>query len=192
MSFVRFLNMKFLIGIIFLLGLNFWALGSPLPVDIKGPDFSGLNQTRVEIGEKKGLVVVFLSAKCPCSNSHVEELKKLKTDFPDFSFVGIHSNMDENEIDALKYFKEIKLSFPVIQDNKATYADQFTAFKTPHSFVLNKQGEILYQGGVSDSHSLESSNKLFLREALEDISKGAKVRSPEGRTLGCFIVRKKI
>jgi peroxiredoxin len=164
---------------------------SVFPTKISGKDYSGLNREMVEIGKKKAIVVVFLSAKCPCSNSHIEELIKLNDDFPDFSFVGIHSNMDEPDSQSQEYFKKLKLPFPVMQDLEAKYADQFAAFKTPHSFILNSKGEILYQGGVSNSHDIKKSDKLFLREALEDITKGQKIRNPEGRTLGCFIVRKK-
>lgn len=170
---------------------NFNATASVMPTKFSGKDLSGLNKTLVEIGSKEALVVVFLSAKCPCSNSHIEELSKLSSDFPNFSFVGIHSNMDESELQSEEYFKKVKLPFPVIQDREANYADQFAAFKTPHSFILNYKGEVLYQGGVSNSHDLKNSNRLFLREALEDVSKGQKVRNSEGRTLGCFIVRKK-
>jgi thioredoxin-related protein len=181
--------MKFIVLIFF--GINLFAHSSSLPLEFTGLDYSGLNQNKVEIGKNKGLVVVFLSARCPCSNSHIEELKKLEKDFSDFIFVGIHSNMDESQEEALKYFSKLKLPFAVFQDKDAKYADNFAAFKTPHSFVLNGKGEILYQGGVSDSHELKKSQKLFLRNALEDISKGEKVQNIEGRTLGCFIVRKK-
>ena len=181
--------MKSFIFVLLLLIIH--AQASVFPTKINGKDYSGLKKETVEIGAKKALVIVFLSAKCPCSNSHIEELQKLNADFPDFAFVGIHSNMDEPESQSEEYFKKLKLSFPVIQDNDAKYADQFAAFKTPHTFVLSQKGEVLYQGGVSNSHDIKKSDKLFLREALEDISKGQKIRNTEGRTLGCFIVRKK-
>lgn len=173
------------------MSINLEVLASVFPTKISGKDLSSLNKTLAEIGTKKAMVIVFLSAKCPCSNSHIDELSKLRQDFPDFSFVGIHSNMDETETQGQEYFKKVKLPFPVIQDQDAQYADQFAAFKTPHSFVLDSKGEVLYQGGVSNSHDIKKSNTLFLREALLDISQGQKVRNPEGRTLGCFIVRKK-
>jgi peroxiredoxin len=177
--------------LVFFLLLSLSSFSAPLPVKIAGTDLSGLKLNKIEIGQKKGLVVIFLSSRCPCSNNHIDELKKLKNDFSDFAFVGIHSNMDEPNEESLKYFTEQKLPFPVLQDENANYADLFQALKTPHSFILNNNGEILYQGGVSNSHNVKNSDKLYLREALEDILKGGKVRSPEGRTLGCFISRKK-
>lgn len=152
-----------------------------------------LDNTEIQAGQKKskGLVVVFVSSKCPCSDSHIEELKELAKAFPDFEFVGIHSNMDEDFEVSKSYFEAKKLPFPVIQDHKAKIADDFKAFKTPHAFILKLSGEIVYQGGVTNSAQFSRSNKKFLREALQDIAADRTVEIPEGRTLGCVIARSK-
>jgi len=138
---------------------------------------------------KKALVVIFLSAKCPCSNSHIEELKSLSYDFPDFNFVGVHSNLDEAVDVSKAYFTQMKLPFPVIQDVNAAIADQYQAFKTPHAFVIHVDGQILYQGGVSSSKNFAKAEHKFLRNALLDIHLGQTVAKAEGRTLGCSIAR---
>ncbi len=148
---------------------------------------------QIQIGEnsKKGLVVVFLSALCPCSHSHIIELKQLTHDFPEFEFVGVHSNTDETKDITIKYFRAAELTFPVIQDFGAKLADQFKAYKTPHAFVLFNDGRVAYQGGVSSSQHFDMNTKRkYLREALEDISADRKVKTPEARTLGCVISRK--
>lgn len=140
---------------------------------------------------KKGLVIVFLSAVCPCSNSHLKELASLEKEYGEFSFVGIHSNTDEAKEPTLQYFKKADLPFPIVQDGEAKIADRLKAFKTPHSFIMKPDGEIAYQGGVSSSKDFERADKKFLREALEDLQAGRAVRTPEGRTLGCAISRGK-
>jgi peroxiredoxin len=118
-------------------------------------------------------------------------MQDLAKDFPDFEFVGIHSNVDEDLETSKTYFEQKKLVFPVIQDRNAQIADQFKAFKTPHAFVLSSEGKILYQGGVTNSAQFSRANKKFLREALEDIRSKKDIRTPEGRTLGCVIARSK-
>lgn len=138
---------------------------------------------------KKGLVVVFLSAKCPCSNSHVEELRKLAETYSDFRFVGIHSNLDETDEISLPYFEKIHLPFPVIQDERAEIANRFNALKTPHVFVVTGQDKIVYQGGVSNSKTFSRADRHWLREALSDLQESREVRTAEGRTLGCSIER---
>lgn len=138
---------------------------------------------------KKGLVVVFLSAQCPCSNSHVRELAALAGEYPEFSFVGVHANGGEDKRETVSYFERVHLPFPVVRDANYTLADRYKAFKTPHSFVIQSDGRIAYRGGVSSSHSFENADHKFLREALEDLRQNRAVRTPEGRTLGCAIAR---
>jgi len=134
-------------------------------------------------------VVVFMSAKCPCSNSHIPELKNLVSRYKNFEFIGVHSNVNEPPDLTKKYFVEADLPFAVIQDNEAQIADQLKAYKTPHAFVLNPEGKILYQGGVTNSVNAQYAEKHFLKDALEDISQDKPVRLANGRTLGCIIMR---
>lgn len=162
-------------------------------VDVKST-ISGKNivtneVTSVSAEGKKGLVVIFLSAKCPCSNSHIAELKSLSHDYPEFNFVGVHSNVDEAVELSKTYFMNESLPFTVVQDVNAAMADQYKAFKTPHAFVVQADGKILYQGGVSSSKTFAKAEHKFLREALENIHLGQAVATPEGRTLGCSIAR---
>lgn len=107
-----------------------FSLAAPI-LDVSGKSLLSGKSVRFLVNEKKGLVVVFLSAKCPCSNSHVSELNALADSFPEFKFVAIHSNSNEDETSAKTYFESRKLSFTVIEDSKAGLADRFKALKTP-------------------------------------------------------------
>ena len=139
--------------------------------------------------QKLGVVVVFLSAACPCSNSHIPELNALYKDYPEFNFVAVHSNANESDELGQLYFKNAKLPFPIIQDDHSKLADEFKALKTPHAFVVLPTGEIVYQGGVSNSADFARADKRFLKDALQDIREHKTVRTSQGRTLGCVIKR---
>lgn len=154
---------------------------------ISGPDV--ITGKVVTAKPQKGLVVVFLSARCPCSNSHLGELASLSKEHPSYDFIGVHSNVDEDSEETKKYFEKAKLPFRVIQDNGAKMADKLKAYKTPHAFIFDKKSEIIYQGGVSSSHDFESADRKYLREALDDLEKGQAIKVPESRTLGCVIPR---
>lgn len=162
---------------------------------VTGFDFVTGKENTVELKDKKALVVIFVSALCPCSNSHISHLKKMAAADPEFQFVGIHANSDEARTDAVTYFSKVQLPFPVIEDTSAKYADEFRALKTPHAFVVLPSGELAYQGGVTSSADCEAADeeelKLFLNEALEDLKVGHAVRTPKARALGCMISRGK-
>lgn len=174
--------------------LIFFAFSSavqavPQMAEVRGRDLLKSSKVAVSVENKKALVVVFLSAKCPCSNSHIDELKALANDYPDFSFVGVHANADEGPELSTPYFQKAGLPFPVIQDQNLELADRYRALKTPHAFVIKPDGKIAYQGGASSSNQFSSASRKYLREALEDIQNNRPVGTPEGRTLGCAISR---
>ncbi|MGE3683381.1 MAG: redoxin domain-containing protein [Bdellovibrionales bacterium] len=170
-----------------MLMLSFGAASLAL-TSVSGKDLLADKSIEVKPGSK-GTVLVFMSAKCPCSNNHVGVLKKLAADFKDFSFVAVHSNADESLDLSKSYFKAAELPFPVIQDEGGELADEFKALKTPHAFLLGPGGKILYKGGVTSSTHGESAERRLLRGALSDVDAGRKVRVAEGRTLGCAISR---
>lgn len=138
---------------------------------------------------KKGSVLVFLSTKCPCSNSHLPMLKQLAAEYKDFSFWAVHSNADEPLSQTSAYFKEAALPFPVIQDADGKLADEFKALKTPHAFLLSPEGKILYRGGVTSSANAAEAKKHYLHDALAEVERGAAVSVENARTLGCVIAR---
>jgi hypothetical protein len=116
-------------------------------------------------------------------------LEKLSHEFPDFQFVAVHSNVDESAELAQNYFKESHLSVPVIQDKESKLADRFKALKTPHTFVLDAKGDIVFKGGMTNSAEASGADRQYLKEALQALQNGKKVETPEVRSLGCAISR---
>lgn len=176
-----------LIALVYLFFDSVYA--APPSLGLQGTNLLGT--TEITSDANKTTVLVFLSSICPCSNSHVEELKRLKNDFPDVEFIGVHSNADEDLVSAKEYFSEKKLNFPLIEDDTSKLANQFKALRTPHAFVINTTGETLYQGGVTSSSSFDEKNQNYLREALTDLREGKKIRTTSSRPLGCMIARAK-
>ena len=170
------------------LALSFCVATSHAGAAISGLDLLQNKPSEVRPGPK-GTVAIFLSARCPCSNSHLGIVKKLAQDFPAFAFVVIHSNADEAISEARQYFRQAELDLPVLQDEHDKLADQFKALKTPHAYVLSPEGAVLYRGGVTNSANGPSASQQLLRAALEDVSAGRPVKTPESRTLGCVIAR---
>lgn len=180
--------MKYLFNAI-LISFFSWSAHASLQ-SFQGLDVVSEKEQQLQFpSEKSATIAVFISAKCPCSASHEEILKNLSTEFKEFSFVGIHSNSDESAEITKKHFQESKLPFPVLQDGKNILANKLGALKTPHVFVFDKKGEIIYQGGVTDSHVGPSAKKNYLKDVLEDLRAGKTPRHKEGKALGCYIQR---
>lgn len=166
-----------------LLSLNTLALETPLKnaTLLDGSPVSSLNT------KNKDTVVFFLSASCPCTKKNIPYLQALGKEFPNFQFIGVHSNANEDIEVAKKEFGDFK--FPIAYDSDMKIADHFKATKTPHVFVLNKKDEILFHGGVTNSIDPKRAKKFYLANALNDISKNREVKQQFAKALGCYIVR---
>jgi len=174
--------------ILFLLGTSITTAAVPT-TRVQGINLLTHETLTISSEGAQGLVVVFLSARCPCSKSHNDELQDLAKLHPRFRFVAVHSNVDESPELSRAYFEKQSFSFPVLQDEDAKLADRLRALKTPHAFLFGPQGDVLYQGGVSSSKDCTKADRKYLREALADLEAGRAVGTPEGRTLGCAISR---
>lgn len=169
------------------------AASASASLEFSGFDLRQTGETNsilnVSTKDSEHLVVLFLSAKCPCSMSHMDEIRNLAKDFPETKFLAINSNKDESREMGTAYFSKADLAFPVLRDDNLKYADLLKAVKTPHAFVLDKSGQIIFQGGVSDSAKFPNAKRKFLREALTEVKAKKSISQPVARALGCAIAR---
>lgn len=136
---------------------------------------------------KKNWVVLFVSSHCPCSIAHEDVIQSLAKEFPSFQFTVVNSNQDETLNDQQEHFKNFSL--PVYFDAHAKLADALGATKTPHAFILNSNGDVLFSGGVDDSRLPSTAHKKFLKAALTNIQNGLQPDVKQARALGCSIKR---
>lgn len=182
--------MRHILAIVLLAGLVSCASTSNKKINqLSGVDHNN-KSIEVNTKDKKATVVVFLSSICPCSNSHVSLLRKMNKEHIDIQFVGIHSNYNEDLKRSQKYFKNAKLNFPVIHDKDTTLAKRLGGVKTPHAFILDKNGKVIYTGSVTSSSNAAKAKENFLLMALNEIEAGKEVSIPKRKTLGCYIPTK--
>lgn len=135
----------------------------------------------------EGTVLVFLSSVCPCSRGHEPSLRDLARDFPQFRFVGLVANPEEDRAAIVEHFSKAKLPFFLAADFDQQQARRWGALKTPHVFVIDRHGNERYRGGVDNSHQVEKATAFYLRDALTSLHTGQPIATPESKPLGCPI-----
>lgn len=172
-------------------GLLLWAVSvvaaTPVPFLIQGDEVVSSKAFKWDASKGRA-VVVFLSSRCPCSQSHEKSLAGLAGEFPEFRFVGIVSNGDEPMDSIRSHFKEASLPFPVVRDGDQSLANQLGALKTPHAYVFS-EGKLVFQGGVDDSQVASKAARHYLQTALTQVREGRQPTPDSARTLGCLIRR---
>lgn len=173
---------SFILTVVF--GFSFQSFAN-----IKGIDLRTDKNIELKLSSKKPTVFYFLSAWCPCSQGTFDHLNSLQEKYKNFDFVGFHSSVAIPKEDALAYFSKFKIDFPIIQDKKVEYADKYKAVKTPHVFIYSPQGDILFQGGATNSRNPKKASKFYLQDALKALSEGKEPPVKNAKTIGCYIQR---
>lgn len=77
----------------------------------------------------------------------------------------------------------------VLLDPEGTVGRAFSARTTPHMFIINPEGVLIYQGAIDDNprrgNPLEARN--FVREALKLAMAGEEVKEHTTRPYGCSV-----
>ncbi len=160
-----------------------------IPKIFEGIDLRRDREVSLDLSGERNIVAIFLSSNCPCSQSHFDYLNDLTKQFKTFSFLGFHSNKEIEKGEALRYFSKLEINFPVLLDKTLKYADIFRALKTPHVFVVNGEGEILFAGGATDSRNPNRASRFYLEDTLREITNGKAVSIKLAKTIGCYINR---
>lgn len=158
--------------------------------------FAYLTPENFDSSTAKYKVLVFLSQKCPCSQSHVDHINSLAKN-KNIKFFGVITDKitDENQGKIKDYFSEKQFAFPIINDPNHILVKKYRALKTPHVTIVESdsnnsvENKVLYQGGVSNHRFYSQATQKFLKENIEALSNNQKIIYKQGPSLGCYIRR---
>lgn len=179
-----------------------YKLGSTVDENLTLKDLDG---KELKFKDLRGKVVFihFWSKDCPyekVADPKVQALEK-KWEGKDVVVLAIASNkteIGENPKDATANFDKIRehlkakgLTNRVFADFGNRVADMFNAQHTPHCFVLDAKGVVVYMGGLDDDPKGDKGDatKQYVRDAVESTLAGKPVEVKESKPYGCSIKR---
>jgi hypothetical protein len=135
-------------------------------------------------------VLVFFSAHCRCFEEHEGRLKAL---YEQYGPRGVQIVMIDSEMNASPERDRAEAlrrsyPFPILDDRGALLANRLGAEYATYSVVVDRQGRVLYRGGIdTDKTHLRDDTTPYLKDALDDLLAGHAPRLAEGKTLGCAL-----
>ena len=79
----------------------------------------------------------------------------------------------------------------VLLDPDGTLGHLYDARTTPHMFIVNAEGTLVYMGGIDDMATTEVEDiktaKNYVRAALDDLAVGAPIENTVTRPYGCSV-----
>ncbi len=174
-------------------------VGSTAP-DISATDSKGKTQT---LSQYKGKYVVleWFNPECPFVKKHYGSgnMQKLQEEFTgkgvvwltiDSSAPGLDGNLTAEQANQrIAEWKAHSTAFLLDPDGKAgrTYA----AKNTPHMFVINPEGKIVYEGAIDSKATANptdiASSNNYVKAALDESLAGKTVTTPSSRPYGCSV-----
>ncbi len=79
----------------------------------------------------------------------------------------------------------------ILIDEDGKVGKAYKAETTPHMYVINSEGLLVYQGAIDDKRSTNpddiASSKNYVREALASVWAGTPVAEPKTKAYGCSV-----
>ncbi|MCH8328634.1 MAG: redoxin family protein [Candidatus Marinimicrobia bacterium] len=150
-----------------------------------------LNGSRGEAG----LVVIFSCNTCPWVKAWEDRYVTLADAFipKGFGVIAINSNAasrsrGENFDDMTAHAHENGYNFTYALDGGARLATEFGASRTPHVFVFDAEGTLVYRGAIDDNaNQPDQVEDEYLADALSAMLAGQKIVQHSTKALGCAI-----
>jgi peroxiredoxin len=169
------------------------------------PDFSvqGMDGKTHKLSDFKGQFVVleWWNKDCPYVKKHYESgnMQALQKEYTDKKVVWLsvlssapkkqgHLTADE----AKKVMADAKASpTTVLLDSSGTVGRAYEAKTTPHMFIIDPKGTLVYMGGIDDKPSADKGSltgaKNFVRMALDEALAGQPIKVASSKPYGCSV-----
>jgi len=151
-----------------------------------------------KLSDFQGRIVVleWFNMECPFSLYHYATkptMAELANKYKDKEVVwlAVNSTNHTKPETNLAFVKEHKLPFPIIDDRSGQIGRAFGARTTPHMFVIDKDGVIVYQGAIDNAPmgkvEANVANINYIDQALSQLLAGQPVSTPVTPPYGCSV-----
>ena len=146
----------------------------------------------------KGFIIAFTCNTCPYAKLYEDRLIQLHQKYAPQGYPVIAINPNDPALSPGDAFTEMqkrasekKFPFVYLQDETQEIAKRYGATRTPHLYVLTRQGQdlkVAYIGAIDDNSGDPAKvEKRYTQAALDYLLAGKPVPQPTTKAIGCAI-----
>ena len=143
----------------------------------------------------QAVCVVVMCNHCPYVKLILDRLKTLHQDYSSkgVALIAINPNdaaqFPEDSYENMKTFAaEQGILFPYLRDENQDVAHTLGATQTPHVFLLNQQGVLIYSGAIDDNiQDVTAVKTYYLRDAIDATLNNNPITQPSTEAIGCSL-----
>jgi peroxiredoxin len=162
-------------------------IGKPAP-KFQLKNYDG-KTVKLEDFKGKMIVLEWICPNCPVSKGKVDTMVKLANEYKpkDVVWVAIDSSAKDHAYfttDEQKktYATEHKIAYPILTDADGKVGKAYGAKTTPHMFIIDKEGKLVYSGAIDDKGETN-----FVAQALDALLQGSQVPVATTTPYGCSV-----
>lgn len=166
--------------------------------DFQLKNIDGKTVSLASVPDAAGFIVTFTCNHCPYAVAYEDRIIALHKKYAakGYPVIAINPN-DADKYPADSYekmqerAKEKNFPFVYLYDETQAVAKKFGALRTPHIYVLKKDGNVLrvmYVGAIDDNwEEPQSVKKKYVEEAVDALLSGKQIAQKETKAIGCSI-----
>ena len=170
--------------------------------DFKLKNVDGKMVSLADYKKAKGFIVVFTCNHCPYAKAYEDRIVALDKKYAakGYPVIAINPNdpaaYAEDSYDNMKIrAKEKGFTFPYLFDEGQTVFPKYGATKTPHVFILQKEGGnnvVRYIGAIDNNYANPNDvTEKYAEKAVDELLAGKPLSQPTTVAIGCGIKVKK-
>lgn len=165
----------------------------------KAPAFklNSFDDKTVSLSDYRGKVVVleWFNFECPYVKYHydtvstmVDLAKRYKN--KNVIWLAVNSTNHTTPEANIAFAKKHKLPYSILDDRPGRVGHAYGAKTTPHMFVIDTSGNIVYEGAIDNSPRGKTQGPQlvnYVDKALEELAAGKEISNPETKPYGCSV-----
>ncbi|WP_175620378.1 thioredoxin family protein [Chryseobacterium schmidteae] len=170
--------------------------------DFKLKNIDGKMVSLSDFKTAKGFIVVFTCNHCPYAKKYEDRIVALDKKYKDAGYPVIAINPNDPNVQPEDGFqqmitraKEKGFTFPYLVDEGQKVYPQYGATKTPHVFILQKEGAkniVKYIGAIDNNYDDPNDvSEHYVQDAMDALLSGKPVANAKTVAIGCTIKVKK-
>jgi peroxiredoxin len=164
----------------------------------KAPPFTlkSFDGKTISLSDYKGKIVVleWFNVECPYVKYHYDTahtMVELANKYKDKNIIwlAVNSTSDTTEQANIEFAQKHNLPYPILDDRSGKVGLSYGAETTPHMFIIDSAGFIVYQGAIDNSPMGGTKEGVinYVDKALEELTSGRSVSVASSKSYGCSV-----
>ena len=162
--------------------------------DFKLKNIDGKMVSLADNKAAKGYIVVFTCNTCPFAKAYESRIVDLNTKYASKGYPVVAINPNDPAVapgDSYADMQKKKYAFPYLVDESQQVAKTYGATRTPHLYVLTRQGNdfvVSYIGAIDDnSEDAKLVKTKYVENAMNEILADKPATTNSTKAIGCTI-----